>query len=278
MISIEMIESLAKDGVLSLIKWSPKLLGSALILIVGFWLVNRIIRLFDQLLKNRRVDSTLSGFLESFLSVSLKFFVVIAALSLVGVKTTSLVAILGAAGLAVGLALQGSLSNFAGGMLILFFKPFKVGDYIKVEEREGFVEKIMIFNTVLKTFTNEIIILPNSDVVNGVVKNLTAQRVRGLDLTLSVAYATDIDHMREVVLEVLAKDERILLVPESQVYISGHGDNAIEVLVRVWVNAENYWPVNFYLWEEIKKTFDRNQISIPFPQREIHMVSLAKAD
>lgn len=261
-----------KDDVLDIaVKWLPNIALAIFTLIFGFWFVNRLINFLDKTLKRHGVEPTLRGFLESFSSVLLKLFVVLLAASFLGVKTASFIALFGAAGLAVGLALQGSLSNLAGGALILFFKPFKVGDYIVAQSKEGVVEKIMIFNTMIRNVRNELIVIPNGDLANGIIENLTDDSKRRLDIKLGVAYSADIDHVRQTLMQVISANEKIMQTPPPEVLVSGHADSAVEILVRVWVGIADYWDVNFYLWEQSKKAFDREGIEIPFPQQDVHV-------
>lgn len=269
--NINMITDYANQALEAVITWLPSLVFALLTLIIGFWIAKRIVRLIDASLAKREADDTLRGFIQSFLSVILKLIVIITAATMLGVKTASLIAMLGAAGLAVGLALQGSLSNFAGGVLILFFRPFKAGDYVKAQDAEGFVEKIQIFSTILRTVTNESVVIPNGALANGVIENYSSKHSRRVDFTFGIGYNDSIDEARATLLKVIEKNKDILQSPAPEVYVSGHGDSAVELLVRVWVKAENYFPVNYYMWEEVKKAFDAAGISIPYPQQDVHM-------
>ena len=208
----------------------------------------------------------------SIISILLKAILVIIFASMVGVETTSLIAVLGAAGLAIGLALQGSLSNFAGGILILFFKPFKSGDVIDAQGYVGVVQEIQIFNTILLTLDNQRVIIPNGLLSNGCVKNVFVEATRRVDLTFGISYGDDIKKAKTVLQNVLDANEHILKSPKADIFVSAHADSSINILVRPWVNSENYWPVYFGVMEEVKLAFDREDITIPFPQRDVHMI------
>jgi small conductance mechanosensitive channel len=208
--------------------------------------------------------------------ILLKALVIISVASMVGVETTSFIAMLGAAGLAVGLALQGSLANFAGGVLILFFKPFKVGDLIEAQGYLGIVKEIQIFVTILTTLDNQRIIIPNGLLSNGCLTNLNAEPHRRVDMTFGISYGDDVLQAKRVLQEVVASDTRVLAEPAAEVYVKEHAESSINMLVRVWVRPENYWDVYFHMHEQVKLTFDREGISIPFPQRDVHMIPASK--
>ncbi|MEN6307472.1 MAG: mechanosensitive ion channel domain-containing protein, partial [Anaerohalosphaeraceae bacterium] len=198
-------------------------------------------------------------------------FVAIAALSRLGVETTSLVAIIGAAGLAVGLALQGSLSNFAAGVLLIIFKPFRVGDFVEVAGAKGTVQEIQIFNTVLHSPDNVRIIVPNSQVTGANIINYTANDKRRVDLVIGISYDDDIAKAKQVITSVLLSDKRVIREPEPVVAVLGLGDSSVNIAVRPWVKADDYWPTYFDLTENIKVSLEQNGLSIPFPQRDIHI-------
>lgn len=262
---IDLIGSLA-------VQFGTQLLMAIIVLIIGLWVIKRIISVFDLAMQKKKVEITLHQFLLSIVSILLKAILIIIFASMVGVETTSLIAVLGAAGLAVGLALQGSLSNFAGGILILFFKPFKAGDVIDAQGYVGVVQEIQIFNTVLLTLDNQRVIIPNGLLSNGCVKNIFAEPTRRVDLTFGISYGDDILKAKAVLKAVVDADERILKSPEVDIFVSEHADSSVNILVRPWTNSENYWPVYFGLMEQVKLAFDKEGISIPFPQRDVHMV------
>ena len=254
------------------VQFGTKLIVAIIVLIVGLWIIKRILKLFDMAMQKKKVEVTLHQFMLSIVSILLKAILVIIFASMVGIETTSLIAVLGAAGLAVGLALQGSLSNFAGGILILFFKPFKADDVIDAQGYVGVVQEIQIFNTILLTLDNQRVIIPNGLLSNGCVKNLFVESTRRVDLTFGISYGDDIKKAKAVLQGVLDADERILKSPAADIFVSAHADSSINLLVRPWTNSENYWPVYFGVMEEVKLAFDREEITIPFPQRDVHMI------
>lgn len=254
------------------VQFGTKLLVAVVVLVIGLWIIKRIMNLFDLAMQKKKVEITLHQFLLSIVGILLKAILIIIFASMVGVETTSLIAVLGAAGLAVGLALQGSLSNFAGGILILFFKPFKSGDVIDAQGYVGIVQEIQIFNTVLLTLDNQRVIIPNGLLSNGCVKNIFVEPTRRVDLTFGISYSDDILKAKSVLKAVVDADERILKAPEVDIFVSEHADSSVNILVRPWVESENYWPVYFGLMENVKLAFDKEGISIPFPQRDVHMI------
>ncbi len=219
----------------------------------------------------RDTDPALIGFVSSLVRWALLAFVVIAALGQVGIQTASLVAILGAAGLAVGLALQGSLSNFAAGVLILIFKPFKIGDFVELAGTSGTVVGIQIFTTELATPDNKQIIVPNSSAMGGIITNVSAKPTRRVDMVFGIGYGDDIDKARDIILDILNKDERVLKEPAVQVAVAELADSSVNFVVRPWVNAADFWAVKFDTTEQVKKRFDAEGVSIPFPQQDVHM-------
>lgn len=248
------------------------LLVSALaVLIIGWWVIGRLLKLIDASMNKAKVEVTLQKFLHSFINICLKAILLIIFASMVGVETASLIAVLGAAGLAVGLALQGSLSNLAGGVLVLFFKPFKVGDVIEAQGYVGVVEEIQIFNTFIKTLDNQQVFIPNGLLSNGCVKNIFAEPIRRVDMSFGISYRDDVIKAKQVVRDTLNNNELILKEPGADVFISGHGDSAIKITVRPWCASENYWPVYFETHEALKIAFDQAGIQIPFPQRDVHI-------
>lgn len=254
------------------VQFGTKLLVAVVVLVIGLWIIKRIMNLFDLAMQKKKVEITLHQFLLSIVGILLKAILIIIFASMVGVETTSLIAVLGAAGLAVGLALQGSLSNFAGGILILFFKPFKSGDVIDAQGYVGIVQEIQIFNTVLLTLDNQRVIIPNGLLSNGCVKNIFVEPTRRVDLTFGISYSDDILKAKSVLKAVVDADDRILKAPEVDIFVSEHADSSVNILVRPWVESENYWPVYFGLMENVKLAFDKEGISIPFPQRDVHMI------
>ena len=265
-------QDLLAKGQELLMTYGLKLATAVLVLIIGWWLIGRIIKLLDKGMERSGAEPTLARFLHSITSIFLKAIMLVIFASMVGVETASLIALLGAAGLAVGLALQGSLANFAGGVLILFFKPFRAGDEIEAQGYQGVVQEIQIFNTILLTRDNQRIIIPNGNLSNGCVKNIFCEPTRRVDMTFGISYEDDLLRAKEIIRQTLSQDGNILKEPETDIFISAHADSSINILVRPWCNSDNYWDVYFGCYENIKLAFDREGITIPFPQRDIHII------
>jgi small conductance mechanosensitive channel len=253
------------------VEWGLKIISFLLVIIIGMWIVKMITKGVVKLMGKRGVDATLTKFLASLLSVALKAFVVIAALEKLNVKTASFIAILGAAGLAIGLALQGSLANFAAGVLMIIFKPFKVGDVIDAGGSVGSVLEIGIFTTIMKSADNKKMIVPNAQVTSGTITNINTFGTRRVDLVAGIGYGDDIDKAKKVLEEIIAADERILKDPAPTIAVVELADSSVNIVVRPWVKAADYWGVFFDTTETIKKKFDEQGISIPFPQRDVHI-------
>ncbi len=251
--------------------YGVKIVAAILVLIIGMWVAKAVVGAVRKLMEKKGVDSTLAGFCCSLLSVGLKAFVVIAALEKLDVKTASFIAILGAAGLAIGLALQGSLANFAAGVLMLIFKPFKVGDVIDAGGSVGSVLEIGIFTTIMKSPDNKKMIVPNAAVTGGTITNINTFGTRRVDLVAGIGYSDDIDKAKKVLEDIIAADERILKDPEVTIAVVELADSSVNFVVRPWVNSADYWGVYFDTTETIKKRFDEEGISIPFPQRDVHV-------
>ncbi|MBT5874247.1 MAG: mechanosensitive ion channel [Candidatus Latescibacteria bacterium] len=244
---------------------------SIVILIVGRIMAGILSSIVKRMLTRSKVEETLVKFAGNLTYYFLIAFVVLAAIANLGVQTTSFIAVLGAAGLAIGLALQGSLSNFASGVLLIMFRPFKVGDYVEAAGTAGVIEDLQIFTTTLKTPDNKKVIIPNSNITGGTITNYSANETRRVDLTAGIGYGDDIDKAKAALNEVLASDERILKDPEWTVAVVEMGDSSVNFVVRPWVKTADYWGVYFDITEAIKKRFDADGISIPFPQRDVHV-------
>lgn len=254
-----------------LMKYLPKLALAVLTLIIGLWIIGAIVRVLRRAMKAKEVDPTLQKFFGSFLGITLKILLLISVASMVGIATTSFIAILGAAGLAVGLALQGSLANFAGGVLLMIYRPFKVGDFITAQGHSGSVSEIQIFNTVLKTPDNKTIIIPNGAVSSGSITNFSTEPQRRVDMVFGIGYGDDIAKARAVIQKLIDADSRVLKDPEPMIVVSELADSSVNFAVRVWCNAGDYWGIFFDMHEKVKLTFDQEGISIPFPQQDVHM-------
>ena len=254
----------------------PSVVWAAVTLFVGLWVAGLVTGLIRKALDRGKVEPGLGNFLGSLVSTILKVMVLIAVADKLGIKTTSFVAILGAAGLAVGLALQGSLANFSGGVLILLFKPYKVGDFIDAQGVSGTVKEIQVFNTMITTPDNMTIIVPNGAISNGIITNFSTQATRRVDMTFGIGYGDDIKKTKEVLKDLVDADERILKDPAPVIVCSALADSSVNFAVRVWCNSSDYWGIFFYMQEKVKEAFDSNGISIPFPQRDVHMYNEKK--
>lgn len=252
------------------------ILVALLIFVVGRWIARIVTRGFVKTMERRKVDPLICGFIRSILFNGLLIAVVIAAVARLGIPTTSFVAVLGAAGLAVGLALQGSLSNFASGILLLMFRPFKVGHYVTAGGDSGFVEEIGLLMTTLRTPDNKTVFVPNSNVLGGNITNNSLKPTRRVDLVFGISYTDDIDKARNLLVELLDKNEKVLRDPAPQVAVSELGDSSVNFVCRPWVKGEDYWDVYFGMIEGVKKAFDANNVSIPFPQRDVHLYTEKK--
>lgn len=249
----------------------PNLLFAILTLVIGLWLVKLILKGIRKGLDKGETEETLKGFIVSLVSVLLKIMVYITALGMLGVEMTSFIAILAAAGLAVGMALSGTLQNFAGGVMILFFKPFRVGHFIEAQGHMGTVKEIQIFVSILTTPDNKTVIIPNGPLATGSLTNFSRQPTRRVDWTFGIGYGDDLDKAYEVLKRLLSEDERILDDPEPFLALKELGDSSVDITVRAWVEAADYWPVFFRMNEQVYKTFDKEGLSIPFPQRDVHL-------
>lgn len=266
-------QAVLSDGswVESLIPFAINVGIALAIYIIGFWIVNRIVSICGKAMSMRNVDEALKNFLLAILNTVLKFVVVLAAIDTLGFPTTSLLAVLGAAGLAVGLALKDSLSNFASGVMLIIFKPFSIGHFVEAAGIAGVVEKITVFNTIFRTGDNKEIIVPNSQIYGGTIVNVSAKPTRRVDMVFGIGYDDDMKKAREIMLEVIGADERVLKDPEVVIAVNELADSSVNFVVRPWVNSADYWGVKWDLTENIKAAFDANGISIPFPQQDVHM-------
>ena len=249
-----------------------KLIAAIAIFIIGRIIAKGIRKLIVKVMDKRKVDKTISSFISSLTFSALLVFVILAALSQLGIQTTSFMAIIGAAGLAIGLALQGSLSNFASGFLIILFKPFKVGDYVDAGGVSGIISKISVFTTEINSLDNKKIIVPNSQIMNGTIINYTAEKTRRVDLVFGVGYNSDLKRVKDILLGIIEKHELIQKNPEPFIRLGNLNDSSLDFTVRVWTKTENYWDVFFDLTEQAKEEFDKNGINIPFPQMDVHLI------
>ena len=253
------------------IAYVPKLVLAVVVLLIGLWLIKRVIKLMNKSMERGSTEPTLAKFLGNLVSIGLKALLLISVASMIGIETTSFIAILGAAGLAIGLALQGTLANFAGGVLVLLFRPYKVGDFVEAQGVAGTVAGIQIFNTVIKTGDNKHIIVPNGAISNGIITNFSTEATRRVDFVFGIGYEDDIAKAKSILTRLATEDPRSLSDPAPMVVVSELADSSVNFTVRVWVNAADYWGLYFDLTELVKLTFDQEGISIPFPQSDVHI-------
>lgn len=252
-------------------EYGLRILGALAILVIGKWVVSILKRITLKMMERHQVDQTLRGFIGALVHISLQVFVIIAALGALNIKTASLVAVLGAAGLAVGLALQGSLANFAAGVLLIIFKPFTVDDLVEAGDAMGTVREIGVLNTHIDTLDNKKIIVPNSKIMSDNITNYSANSTRRVDIVAGISYGDDIDKAREVIKSVLADVPGVLDSPAPDILVKEMADSSVNFAVRPWSTPADYWSVYFGVTEGIKKRFDAEGISIPFPQRDVHI-------
>ena len=273
------LEFLKNNGLDSttVVSLGKNLIVALIIFYVGRLVISFVVRGLHKMLQKNGVDKTLETFVCNLVRTALLIVVIIAAISALGIETTSFIAIFGAAGLAVGLALQGSLSNFASGVLIVLFRPYKVGDFIEAAGINASVEQVQILTTVLKTGDNKQVIVPNSQIMDSVITNYSANDTRRVDMVVGVSYDDDLDKVRSTIQELVAADERIMAEPACTIAVSALADSSVNFVVRPWVKTSDYWGVMFDLTEAIKKRFDKDGISFPFPQQDVHLYQ-ASAD
>jgi len=254
-----------------LVEYGPALIKAVLTLVIGLWVINMMSKGFKKLLTKRNVDESLRPFLTSLVSTLLKAMLVISVLGMLSIEMTSFIAILGAAGLAVGMALSGTLQNFAGGVMILIFKPFKVGDWIDAQGYSGTVNAIHTFNTILKTPDNKTIIIPNGGLSTGSMVNYSTEPQRRVDFTFGIGYGDKVEDLRKCLTDLIEADSRILKDPSPFIALSELADSSVNFTVRCWVNAEDYWGVYFDMNENVYKTFPEKGLNIPYPQMDVHV-------
>ncbi|RMG26480.1 MAG: mechanosensitive ion channel family protein [Bacteroidetes bacterium] len=265
-------ETLTQEAIAFLKLHGPNVLLAIVTLVLGLWIIRRVVKLFRRGLEVREMEPALRTFLGSLVDVLLKALLIISVISMLGIPTTSFVAILGAAGLAIGLALQGSLGNFAGGVLILLFKPFRIGDLIQAQGYIGHVQAINIFVTTLLTPDNKTVILPNGPLSNDSLTNLTTAGKLRVDLTIGIDYEADIKKARNVIMEIMRNHPKVLDEPAPSVNVMELADNSVNLAVRPYAKPEDYWTVYFEITEAVKEGLDATGIGIPYPQRVVHLV------
>ncbi len=258
------------------VNYGPQLLGALAVLILGNWGIRIIMRGIGKMMDRSKIDESLKPFLKSLVRNSLRALLIVSVLGMVGIEMTSFIAILGAAGLAVGLALSGTLQNFAGGVMILLFKPFKVGDVIEVQGYLGSVKEIQIFNTYLKTGDNKIIIIPNGGLSNASMTNFSAEETRRVEWTFGIAYGDSVEKAKKVIARLADEDPRILKDPVPFIAVSALADSSVNLVTRVWVAGTDYWGVFFDMNEKVYNAFSKEGINIPFPQMDVHLQQTGK--
>jgi small conductance mechanosensitive channel len=256
-----------------LAEYGLKVVGAIVIFIVGRWVAMLLAHIVEKALSKAGVDKTLTKFARSLCYIALLIFVIIAAVGTLGVPIVQFSVVVGAAGLAIGLALQGSLANFASGVLMLIFRPFKVGDFVEIAGSKGTVKEVQIFNTILVSPDNVRVIVPNAQVTGGNILNYTVNGTRRVDLVVGVSYEDDLKKAKQVIEDVLRADERILHEPPFTVAVSELGDSSVNFVVRPWVKSADYWDVYFDVTAKVKQSLDQNGISIPYPQHDVHIKS-----
>ena len=258
-----------------LIPWAIQITVALAIFVIGRWIAKWLTGVVEKLMKKSRVDDMLVNFVSNMVYSVLLLVVVMAALDHLGIETTSLLAVFGAAGLAIGLALKDSLANFSSGVMIILFRPFKVGDFVEAGGASGVVEEVRMFATILRTGDNRAIIVPNGHIYGGTITNYSAKPTRRIDLVFGIGYDDDIAKAKQIINDIMKQDDRILSDPEPAVAMAELADSSVNFNVRPWVKSGDYWPVRADLLENVKLAFDANGISIPYPQQDVHMHNVA---
>lgn len=253
------------------IEYGVKIISALAVLLIGLWIIKLLNSGIKKMMEKRTIDITLQPFLRSLISTLLKVLLAITVMSMVGIEMTSFIAILGAAGLAIGLALSGTMQNFAGGVMILILKPFKVGDFIEAQGFTGTVKEIQIFNTILNTVDNRMVIIPNGGLSTGSMVNYTAEPTRRLDITFGISYSDDVEKAKKIISDIVSADPRVLKDPPVFVRLAELGDSSVNLAMRVWLSSSDYWDVHFDTMEKVYEAFNAQNVSIPFPQMDVHV-------
>jgi small conductance mechanosensitive channel len=261
---VEMLTGLA-------VAWGVKIIAAVLVFFIGKWIALRIANLVVKIMERQEIDVTLTRFLKNIIYYALLAAVIVAAAGQLGINTASFLTIIGAAGLAIGLALKDSLANFASGVMLILFRPFKVGDFVEVAGVSGSVQEITIFNTILHTPDNQLMIIPNSKIYSDTITNVNANPTRRVDLVIGISYDDDIKAAHQLLKDIVAEDKRVLAEPQTTIAVSELADSSVNFVVRPWVKTADYWAVYFHLLETIKLRFDESGISIPYPQQDVHL-------
>lgn len=266
-----MIDVYVQQGIEVLLDWGPKVIDALLFLIIGLWVTKRITKLAVRGMEKRNLDENLRPVLRGMINMLLKVLVVISFIGMLGIEATSFIAILGAAGLAVGMALSGTLQNFAGGVMILLFKPFVKGDWIDAQGYSGSVHEVQIFNTILKTPDNKTVIIPNGGLSNASMVNYSTESTRRVDFSFGIDYGDDLKLAKDTLMKIIEADDRIKKEPAPFVRLGELADSSVNITVRVWVDAAEYWNVHFDMMERVYSDFVKAGLSIPFPQMDVHV-------
>ena len=265
------MEKYADQLIEILVVYAPKVIGALITLVIGLWLIKVIVKKVRKTMQKRGVDVSLVPFLSTLLAIILKILLFLTVVGMVGVEATSFVAIIGAAGLAIGLALQGTLQNFAGGVVLLILKPFRVGDVVDVQGYLGIVKEIQIFYTIVNTFDNKVVYLPNGSLANSDMTNLSQEEDRRNEWMIGIGYGDDVDKAKKIIRRLIDEDKRIFQDPEPFLALHSLGDSSVNIVVRTWSKASDLWPVKFDMNEKIYNEFAKEGINIPFPQMDVHL-------
>jgi small conductance mechanosensitive channel len=254
-----------------LVEYGPKVIGAIVVLLIGLKVISGVTKAMHKIMNSRNLDASLIPFLSGMINIALKALLFISVMSMIGIEMTSFIAILGAAGLAVGMALSGTLQNFAGGVMILIFKPYVVGDFVEAQGYMGVIKEIQIFNTIMTTVDNRRIIIPNSSISSSSMINYSSESTRRVDFSFGIGYGDDIDKAKSIISAEISKFSEVLPEPAPLVVVGELGDSSVNLTTRVWVKSADYWTVHFGMLENVKKAFDAQGISIPFPQTDVHL-------
>ena len=253
-----------------------RILTAIVVFLIGRWIVKKLNRIVLSIMEKKQVEASLFSFTKSLVSITLNFILIIVIIGVLGIETSSFIALFASAGIAVGMALSGTLQNFAGGIMILIFKPFKVGDVLEAQGQTGTVKEIQIFNTIISTPDNKIIIIPNGGLSTGIMKNYSKEPTRRVDWEFGIAYGDSYEKAKAVIERLLKADSRILSSPTYFIALNSLGESSVNIVVRAWVNAEDYWNVFFSMNEKVYKTFAEENLNIPFPQLDVHLKTSEK--
>ncbi|MBP5455483.1 MAG: mechanosensitive ion channel [Paludibacteraceae bacterium] len=267
----DMLDFLWEKGLDLLLSLGTRILLAIVVFFIGRWIINRLKSVFAKMLERRSVEVSLASFLKSLVNVVLTFFLIVSIIGILGIETSSFVALFASAGVAIGMALSGTLQNFAGGVMILLFKPFKVGDFVEAQSVVGVVKEIQIFNTIFNTLDNKVVIVPNGGLSTGIVTNYSKEENRRVDWVFSIAYGDDYQKAKSVIEDLLAADARVLKEPAPFVALSKLNSSSVDLTVRAWVLAADYWDVFFSMNEKVYETFRAKGLNIPFPQMDVHL-------